>query len=207
MTNAEYEAAKAAGTLAQGLDDASTAAETTNISADTLALSFEELTDKVIYNTLAAGLNEDQQYLLGQSLGEIDAKTIAGRGAMERLRKEYFDGTITLHEYIQKSKELKDAINAIPDRTITITTKFIGSPYDQSGAGYYAPPGENPIAGGSGVWNPGAGNFASSGKSGLQPTPFTPYPGETTNNFNITTTDPIAVAQEIERQQRLKGLQ
>src|SRR3990167_5483749 len=101
-----------------------------------------KVTNEMLFQAAAAaGLTDPALTELAFSMGLIDEKSYNAQKAMDALTKRMLDGKIGPEEYAKKTKELADAINAIQDKHITITTENINIKVnrtisEQAGAGY-----------------------------------------------------------------------
>ena len=101
-----------------------------------------KVTNEMLFQSAAAaGLTDPALTELAFSMGLIDEKSYNAQKAMDALTKSMLDGKIGPEEYAKKTKELADAINALQDKHVTITTENINIQInrtisEQAGAGY-----------------------------------------------------------------------
>lgn len=124
--------------------------------ADTMMKSYN---DKLIYNTIAANLNEEQQYELAEAMGLIDPKTELAYEGMAELTEIYDlneDGVIDAKEatddYLASIAELKATIDAMEDKTVYVDIYEIyhkagGEQAEESPTGYQEKATGGPVVG------------------------------------------------------------
>src|SRR3990172_7204796 len=101
-----------------------------------------KVTNEMLFQAAAAaGLTDPALTELAFSMGLIDEKSYNAQKAMDALTKSMLDGKLGPEEYAKKTKELADAINALQDKKVTITTENINIQInrtisEQAGAGY-----------------------------------------------------------------------
>lgn len=196
--------------LTTATDNLAAAEEIENEKTDRLKTLMGELTEKLIFNQAAAGLNADQALELARAMGLINPETEAGIKAMDELTAKYDknkDGAITGAEatrgYMTDVGLLGDAIAELQDRNITITTTHINQYIEQHIAqqeaanNYHWGDGGARASGGP-VW-PGMDYiYQERGPEGFRSNQSgTIIPAHTVNNFNLNMS---AVAQRMIRQ-------
>ncbi len=90
-----------------------------------VTLAMQGTLAQMLLNTAAAGLDAEGQLALARATGQIDEATFAALTAQGLLKKQYEDGVITAAEYAKKTLELRDAVNQLKNRDITITVTTI----------------------------------------------------------------------------------
>ncbi len=80
---------------------------------------------QMLLNTAAAGLDAEGQLALARATGQIDEATYAALTAQGLLKKQYEDGTLTADEYAKRTLELRNAVNSLQSKDITITVDAI----------------------------------------------------------------------------------
>ncbi len=80
---------------------------------------------QMLLNTAAAGLDAEGQLALARATGQIDEETYAALTAQALLKQQYEDGTLTADQYAKKTLELRDAVNNLESKDVTITVDGI----------------------------------------------------------------------------------
>ena len=124
---------------------------------------FKDLTAELIFNKLAAGMDEDAQMQLAMQMGLVNWETYATLGALDELTAKYDtnkDGVITLKEktaeYNIELSKILGYQNALKDKTVTYTFAMIqkGSINNSDILPFPIKPGTATGAISSGGWTP-----------------------------------------------------
>lgn len=81
--------------------------------------------DKMIFQQASAGLDAAAQLELARAMGILDEESYNVALATQALKKQYDDGKISASEYARKVAELRDTINELKDKNITITANLL----------------------------------------------------------------------------------
>lgn len=99
--------------------------------------------NQMILNTAMAGLDAEGQLALARATGQIDEVTYDALTAQGLLKKQYEDGSISAQEYAAKTLAIRDAVNQLQSKDITITVNGIFNEVrmlttgDKTGSGVY----------------------------------------------------------------------
>jgi hypothetical protein len=106
------------------MDEAKTATGLTGDAVNGLAQKYGSLTQAIIYNTLAAGMDKDAAIALGVSMGIITPQVMAARDAVDYLAASTSAAMKQTQAYVGQAEALAAAIAKLQDKSITITTYF-----------------------------------------------------------------------------------
>ena len=86
-----------------------------------LRVSLEQTTAELIFQAAAAELDAETSLLLARELGLVDEATFAVAQEAQRLRIQFDENAISAQEFATKAGILKDTVNALTSKDITIT--------------------------------------------------------------------------------------
>ena len=86
-----------------------------------LRISLEQTTAELIFQAAAAELDAETSLLLARELGLVDEATFAVAQEAQRLRIQYDQNAISAQEFATKAGDLKDRVNELTSKNITIT--------------------------------------------------------------------------------------
>ncbi len=89
------------------------------------AAAMQTAIDKMIFQQASAGLDAAAQLELARAMGILDEESYNVALATQALKKEYDDGKISAEEYAKKVAELRDTVNDLKDKNITITANLL----------------------------------------------------------------------------------
>lgn len=90
-----------------------------------VADAMQEAITKMIFQQASAGLDADAQLALARAMGVLDEESYIVATATQSLRKQFDDGKISADEYARRVAELRDNVNSLKDKSITITVNEI----------------------------------------------------------------------------------
>jgi len=86
-----------------------------------LRISLEQTTAELIFQAAAAELDAETSLLLARELGLVDEATFAVAQEAQRLRIKFDEGAISAGEFASEAGILKDRVNELTSKNITIT--------------------------------------------------------------------------------------
>ena len=86
-----------------------------------LRISLEQTTAELIFQAAAAELDAETSLLLARELGLVDEATFAVAQEAQRLRIQYDQNAISAQEFATEAGILKDRVNELTSKNITIT--------------------------------------------------------------------------------------
>lgn len=99
-------------------------------AASTVAQYFSEMTTNMMFNKLAAGMDEEAAMALGVAMGLVNAETVFLSGAMDGLNAKYdtnkngaIDATEMTKEYYEEVSTLLSLIEGAQSKTIVLTVR------------------------------------------------------------------------------------
>ena len=104
-------------TLTDGLNVQATAAQTTTTY-------FKELTQEMIFNAAAAGLDSEQALYLAQQMGLVDQNTLSALSQIGAMN-ERFKNTGDIKGYAAEVKALSDLLNGLHDINISVMVSTV----------------------------------------------------------------------------------
>jgi len=98
--------------LLDDMEDATIEVTDATNNADAAMKSY---TESLLFSIASQGLNEFQALELAKAMGLVDEKTVYATQKTKILRKAFEDGIITEEQFIQRTVDLKDAMEKVPD--------------------------------------------------------------------------------------------
>lgn len=84
-----------------------------------------EAITKMIFQQASAGLDSQALLELARSMGVMDEQSYAAATATEALHQDFLSGKLSASEYASQVARLRDTINGLQDKHITITTTMV----------------------------------------------------------------------------------
>jgi hypothetical protein len=114
----------------------------TSSQVEGLLTKYGSLTQAMIFNTLAAGMDEKAAMQLGISMGLIAPQTVAARDAIDSMARSNNAAAKETDYYKQQAIELAAAIANLKDKDVKVTTYFnnvYNNPQNVNGPGQSGP--------------------------------------------------------------------